>query len=35
MVHFIATAASVVAAVCNLILVILLYHWYGSNGGRK
>lgn len=27
--HIIATAASAVAAVCNIILIVLLYKWYG------
>ncbi len=35
MLHLVATIASLVAAMCNLALVILLYHWYGSNGGKR
>lgn len=33
--QLIATAASVVAAVCNIILMILLYRWYGSKSDKK
>lgn len=27
--QLIATAASAVAAVCNIVLIVLLYKWYG------
>lgn len=33
--QIIATAASVVAAVCNIILMILLYRWYGSKSDKR
>lgn len=35
MAQLIATAASVVAAVCNIILMILLCRWYGSKQDQK
>ncbi len=34
MAQIIATAASMVAAVCNIILMILLYRWYGSESDK-
>lgn len=33
--HIIAAAASCVAAVCNLVLLILLIRWYWPNGDMK
>jgi len=35
MAYFIATAASTVAAVCNIILMILLYRWYGATEDKR
>lgn len=35
LVHIIATAASLVAAVCNIVLLVLLWRWYGPNSGRR
>lgn len=32
--HVIATAASVVAVVCDIILLVLLWRWYGPNAKR-
>lgn len=33
-VHMIATAANLVAAVCDIILLVLLWRWYGPNAKR-
>lgn len=35
MANMIAAAASSIAAVCNVVLLILLWKWYGPNGGRR
>lgn len=35
MAQLIAAAASVVAAVCNMILMVLLYRWYGFKEGKR
>ncbi len=35
MAQAIATAASVVAAVCNIALMVLLYQWYGPKSGKR
>lgn len=33
--QIIATAASAVAAVCNIVLMILLYRWYGFKRDKR
>lgn len=33
--QMIATIASAIAAVCNIILIILLYRWYGVTEGKR
>jgi len=33
--QIIATAASAVAAVCNIVLMILLYRWYGVKKDKR
>ncbi len=35
MAQIITTAASAVAAVCNIILMILLYRWYGVKKDKR
>ncbi len=31
----IAVLASVLSALCNIILIVLLYLWYGPKSGKK
>ena len=35
MAQLIATAASLVAAVCNIVLMVLHYRWYGPKSGKR
>lgn len=34
-IQFIATAANLVAAVCNIVFLILFWMWYRPNGDKR